>query len=65
MKQTSTYLKDNTLFPLERTSIDSLDINLENQAHNSTEQQTALAEIDALIANWRNTFTTKSRSNRH
>ncbi len=48
MKLTSTHLQDNTLFPLERTLIDSLNINLENQVHNSTEQQTALAEIDAF-----------------
>src|SRR3989304_1080035 len=48
MKLRSTYLRDNTLFPLERTSINSLKINLKNQIHNSTEQQTTLAEIDAL-----------------
>ncbi|OGW41495.1 MAG: hypothetical protein A2Y97_08680 [Nitrospirae bacterium RBG_13_39_12] len=48
MKLTSTYLKDNTLFPLEKTLINSLDINLENQAYISTEQQTALAEIDGF-----------------
>jgi len=48
MKLRSTYLRDNTLFPLERTSINSLKINIKNQIHNSTEQQTTLAEIDAL-----------------
>jgi DNA modification methylase len=48
MKLRSTYLRDNTLFPLERTSINSLKINLKNQTHNSSEQHTTLAEIDAL-----------------
>jgi DNA modification methylase len=51
MKLRSTYLRDNTLFPLERTSINSLNINLKNQVHNSTVQQTILAEIDALEKN--------------
>jgi len=48
MKLRSTYLRDNTLFPIEKTSISSLTINTKKQIHNSTEQQTALAEIDAL-----------------
>jgi len=48
MKLRSPYLGDNTLFPLERTSINSLKINLKNQIHNSTKQHTTLAEIDAL-----------------
>ena len=48
MKLKSTYLRDTTLFPLERTSINSLKINIKNQIHNSAEQQTALAEIDDL-----------------
>src|SRR3990172_859624 len=48
MKLRSTYLRDNTLFPLEKTSLSSLNINLKNQIHNSTEQQTALAEIDVF-----------------
>jgi len=48
MKLSSAQLKDNRLFPLERTLINSLDSNLENQAHNPTEQQTALAEIDGF-----------------
>jgi DNA modification methylase len=48
MKLRSTYLRDNTLFPLEKTSIGSLKINLKKQIHNSTEQQTALSEIGNL-----------------
>jgi DNA modification methylase len=48
MKLTSTHLQDNTLFSPKKTLIDSLDSNLENQMNNSTEQQTALAEIDAI-----------------
>jgi len=48
MKLRSTDLRDNTLFPLEKTSINSLRINLKNQVHNSTEQQTTLAEINTL-----------------
>lgn len=59
MKLTSTYLKDNTLFPLERTLINSLDINLENQAYISTEQQTALAEIDSLDSKLKQHFQDK------
>ncbi len=48
MKQTSTHLIDSTLFSFERTSVDFLDIKRENQAPNSIEQQTALAEIDGF-----------------
>jgi DNA modification methylase len=48
MKLTSTHLQDNTLFSPKKTLIDSLDSNLENQMNNSTEQQTALAEIDVF-----------------
>jgi len=48
MKLKSTYLRDITLFPLEKTSLSSLNINIKNQIHASTEQQIALAEIDAL-----------------
>jgi len=48
MKLTSTHLQDNTLFPLEKKIIEPIDINLENQTHNTTKQQAALAEIDAF-----------------
>ena len=48
MKLISTHLQDNTLFSTQKTLIDSLDSNLENQMNNSTEQQTALAEIDVF-----------------
>jgi DNA modification methylase len=48
MKQTSTHLIDSTLFSFEESSVDFLDIKRENQAHSSTEQQSALAEIDTF-----------------
>lgn len=48
MKQTSTYLIDSTLFSFEESSVDFLDIKLENQACYSVEQQAALTEIDTL-----------------
>jgi len=48
MKQTSTHLIDSTLFSFEESSVDFLDIKLENQACYSVEQQTALTEIDTL-----------------
>jgi DNA modification methylase len=48
MKLSSAQLKDNRLFPLDGTLINSLDSNLENQTHISLEQQTALAEIDGF-----------------
>src|SRR4030042_5339827 len=59
MKLRSTYLRDNPLFPLEKTSISSLNINIKKQIHNSTEQQTALAEIDALEKKWAQHFHSK------
>ena len=48
MKLTSTNLTDHPLFPLERTSDDFLNIGLENQMSYSTDQLTALNEIDIL-----------------
>src|SRR3972149_1622191 len=48
MKLTSTHLEDNTLFPLERKLLEPIDINLENQTHNTAKQEAALAEIDAF-----------------
>ena len=59
MKLKPTYLRDNPLFPLEKTSISSLNINIKKQIHNSTEQQTALAEIDALEKKWAQHFHNK------
>lgn len=46
MKQTTTHLQDNMLFPLERTSLDPLDMDVENQVQDSAGQQAKLAEID-------------------
>src|SRR4030042_4651785 len=48
MKLASTHLQDNTLFPLKGKLIEPIDINLENQTHNTAKQQAALAEIDAF-----------------
>jgi len=48
MKARAKQLKDNTLFPLDRTLIDTLVITPENNTHNSIEQQTALAGINSL-----------------
>ena len=39
MKLTSTHLQDNMLFPLERTSLDPLDMDVENQEQDSAGQQ--------------------------
>lgn len=48
MKATAKQLSDRTLFHLEESIVDSIDIVPENNPYNSIEQQTALAEIDAL-----------------
>ncbi len=48
MKLLSTYITDNTLFPLERTSAGRLNINLDEQINDSPNRQAALTEIDVL-----------------
>ena len=48
MKLKSTYLRDTTLFPIEKTSISSPTIETKKQIHDSSEQQIALAKIDDL-----------------
>ena len=48
MKLTSTHLQDNTLFPLNGKLFEPIDINLENQTHNTAKQEAALAKIDAF-----------------
>ena len=48
MKLTSTHLEGNTLFPLERKLLEPIDINLEDQTHNTAKQEAALAKIDAF-----------------
>jgi hypothetical protein len=48
MKLTSTHLQDNTLFPLKGKLIEPIGINLENQTHITTKQQTVLERINAL-----------------
>ncbi len=48
MKLTSTHLQDNMFFPLKGKLTEPIDINLENQTHNTAKQQTALAHIDAF-----------------
>jgi DNA modification methylase len=48
MKLSSTYITDNTLFPLERTPAGCLNINLEEHTSDSPDRQAALTEIDVL-----------------
>ncbi|MDP2754375.1 MAG: hypothetical protein Q8P40_08295 [Nitrospirota bacterium] len=45
----------------EETLINSLDIDIENQAHNSTQQQTVLAEIDGFDSKLAKHFHNKIR----
>jgi len=61
VKQSSTHLIDSRLFSFEESSVDFLDIKLENQACYSVEQQAALTEIDTLDSKLMQHFHSKIR----
>ena len=49
MKLTSTHLQDNMLFPLERTSLDPLDVDVENQKQDPAGQQPNLHRDQGIV----------------
>lgn len=59
MKAISKQLKNNTLFPIESPLIDSFDLTSECLVRHSPEQQTFLAEIDALDSKLAQHFSSK------